>query len=649
MERIDFAIVHHANQFVITNGYRNREGLDDVLGVRGGRTGYRRIFELHRTYGIPFNLHLSGTLLEAILWHCPDVLGELKNLRREGLLDLVASCYGQNMMRFFGYDYNLRQLNEELALYAEHLAAEPGELKVFWPPERLWDTERLAPVLADGRLLNGGFGYVLLDDRLFYPATDAAASRLAFDEGRQRNVSDFYPCLISGGGGLRALPISRFVRERIPPGTGGALDEMEALVHWLAAGNALAAPAACDPIVLYGDDLEKSAGCCGWDPEGPARYEKFLQWLAVNPRLRPVKLNAWGSAYCDACQKAMEVGTFFEMSRHFGAGENYEGWYEDPKWAPYRGHYRWSEERVAGLAARGADAALIDLAWKQLLISGWETAWHTPSYGVHGDRAQAGEISPWGRTIASHSRHAAVIAEAAHWMKHKDAAAWAQLTDVDNDGELELILKNDELFAVFSPLHGGRLLYLFQIGGSAGKLVIGNPCDDWNWQEELNRYMRVPANHPGALAEAGHEDDRYEVTLTAHPSGDAGAVLLNGQGDSAALGLEKSLTLPRGGHEIEVTYRLPPGLANLTVEFGLSPDYLHLLRHGREALREHGGSNERGYANNGTAVWVRLADPASTAFVGEAGGREFGHGRRLLVRSLGSPFTLWLGSKSASP
>jgi len=295
------------------------------------------------------------------------------------------------------------------------------------------------------------------------------------------------------------------------------------------------------------------------------------------------------------------------------------------------------------------DAALMDLAWKQLLTAGWETAWHIPAYGVHGDAAKAGEISPWGRAVASHSRHAAVIAEAASWMKRKDRAASAYLADIDNDGREELILKNDRLFALFSPCCGGRLVYLFHVGGSEGKMVIGNPCDDWNWLEELNRYMRVPANHPGALAEGGLEDDAYEAAVTAGSGDEAGAVFVNSQGGSPGFGLEKSVRLLPGAEEIEVTYRLPPNLANLTVECGLSPDYLHLLRHGRGSLEERDSAHTRGYSNNGTSVWVRLGEGETAVFDREAAPREFGHGCSILVRTQGSPFTLWIGAGMSPP
>jgi Glycosyl hydrolase family 57 len=640
MRFIDFAIVHHANQYMITNGYENREGLDDLIGIRGGRTGYLRIFELHTKYKIPINLHLSGTLLETILWHRPDFLLHLRNLRQQGLLDIIGSSYGQNIMRFFSRHHNFRQLNEEIRLYNEHLGVEPQGLKVFWPPERVWDTKRLAPSVADKRLLNRGYEYVLVDDRLLYPRKQGRVPRKVFDQGKERSVTDFYPCRISHGYGLTALPISFFLRQSIPPRKKGDLEGLGELFHWLALENS---QAECGLIAVYGDDLEKSAGCCGWDEGGGVQYETFLKWLVRNPWVRPVKLNEW-TAQCDACQKPIEVGSYFEMSHYFGAGEGYEKWYYDPKWEKYRRYYAWSERKVKNLNAKGADPALLEASWKHLLASSWETAWHIPTYGVHGEVSSARGPSPWAKAIASHSRHAAVIGDAAYWMKHKDRKAHAYLDDIDHDGHKELILKNHMLFAVFSPLYGGRLVYLFRISGREGKMVIGNPCDDWNWMEELNRYMETPPNHPGALAEVGHENDRYQVVIAESPGKETRAVMVNKQEGSQAFGLEKSFRLLWDKNEIEATYQLPQDLPYLSIECGLSPDYLNLLRFGGSSVKAFGNFDIRGYSNNGVSVWVRLADSTKAIF-SEATPRKFGHGYAIQIRARSTPFTVWIGTR----
>src|SRR5437016_1138577 len=111
---VSFALVHHANQFLITNGYETREGISDVVGSQTMRTG---MLALHKNAGVPLDLHISGTLLEAVSWHCPFAITVLRDAIDAGFVELIGSCYGQNIMRFFGADYNLKQLNEELRLF----------------------------------------------------------------------------------------------------------------------------------------------------------------------------------------------------------------------------------------------------------------------------------------------------------------------------------------------------------------------------------------------------------------------------------------------------------------------------------------------------------------------------------------------------
>src|SRR5207247_2091112 len=132
-------------------------------------------------------------------------------------------------------------------------------------------------------------------------------------------------------------------------------------------------------------------------------------------------------------------------------------------------------------------------------------------------------LAAWAAThraaTASHSRIGVIIAETAHWMTNKCDLAHADLRDLDSDGQDELVLKNDNLFAVFSPKNGGRLVYMFTVNNPPGRLVIGNPIDDWNLLEDLHAYMDTPPNHPGALADVGYEHDNYSTEIRV-PYGD---------------------------------------------------------------------------------------------------------------------------------
>src|SRR5688500_20240353 len=72
-------------------------------------------------------------------------------------------------MPLFESSFNSRQLDEFLWLYRRHLGRPPEEVEVCWVPERVWDTAKLASILTSSELANGGYRYVLLDDRLLYP------------------------------------------------------------------------------------------------------------------------------------------------------------------------------------------------------------------------------------------------------------------------------------------------------------------------------------------------------------------------------------------------------------------------------------------------------------------------------------------------
>ncbi len=635
---LSVAFIHHANQFLITDGYGDREGISTVAGTRKSATGLTRILELHRRYRVPVNLHFSGTLLEALAWHCPGFFLELKRLAKLDLLELVGSSYGQNMMKFFSPEHNLRQLNEQLLLYKGFLKWDAERVKVFWVPERLWDTDILSPVLTNRKLPNGGYRFVVIDDRLLYSDQGNHGPRRLYDRSQTWDPANFMMYNIQGGSGLCALPIANNLRQNIPPRGADNFERIKAQLRWLfdlnhSYGDEL--------IAVYADDMEKAAGA-GWDRKGPAQYESVLQWVSETRWLQAAKVGEWASSRTPAGERPIERGAYVELVNDFEAGETYDKWYYDPRWAPYTAYYQWSESRVQELASKGADAALIELAWKVLLATAWQTAWHTPATGAHGDPSFDRGPSPWARAVASHSRLAAIVAEAAYWMNNKETNAQAYLQDLDHDGDAELVVRNNVIFAVFSPRNGGRLVYLFSVAHSPGRLVVGNPVDDWNLLEELHEYMDMPANHPGAFSDVGYEHDNFVVHIQAPVGDEVNVQLRNSEKDSAAFGTGKSLALKQGENAIRVDYSLPNEITRFSTEVGLSPDYLKLLRHAHRGVREFSPSTSvHGWLNRDVAVWARREGNST---VWDSPRRErFGHGFLLRITSFSQSFTIWLG------
>jgi starch synthase len=629
---VALALVHHANQYLITDGYDNRQGIGEITD------GYAAVLRLHERYEIPAGLHLSGTLLEALAWHRPDFLELVRHLLGTRLLSLVGGCYAENIMTLFPPGFNRRQLDEFLRVCENLLDCPPERVKTFWPPERVWDTGLLASVLASPSLSNGGYRHVLLDDRLLFPADGFGdGSRASFDatgpygsivRPAPREACRTYR--IVGGRGLTVVPISANLRYWVPPRGPEHWELVEEAVETLAGGGE-------DSLLVYADDLEKAAGVGGWAP-ALEQFEAFLRWLpSQGERLRPVSLDTWLEEKPPREERRIEAGAFYELSRSWKAGEDYRGWWEDSAWSTSKRHLSTAHEAVQRAEWEAGDGSLVDLARKHLLASAHETAWHEP-----GEDGQTPYPAPWAKALASHARACVPIVNAAGSFTRSEERRRARVEDVDVDGEDEVVLANGELYAVLAPRHGGRLVYLFARTPQGGELLIGNPTDHWNFQEALNRYMDCPPNHPAALADVGFEHDRYEVAALESSSTHAQVELENVNGSSPLCGARKSLCLAADASALVVCYRLPEGVAGLATEACLSPDYLALLREGRRALRPYEGEEWRGFRNGDACAWLAL-DPTEATEWAQPGHAAAGHGLNTRVNAEVDHFHLLIG------
>jgi starch synthase len=637
------ALVHHANQFLITNGYLDRQGIDDIL------EGYAAVLRLHEQHKVFVNLHLSGTLIETAAWHCPWFLEMVKQLRAQGVVELVGGVYAETVMTLFSHDFNVAQLDELLFLYREHLGCPPEDVRVCWVPERVWDTEKLAPALTSQQLLNGGYEAVLLDDRLLYPTggSYAGSPRAAFDavgpfEHGSTDGSGLVPdepdthradahtvYEISGSKGLLLVPISADVRHWIPP---------TRLEHWSHLEDMVqthAGEQADDCVLIYADDLERTAGVGGWPESLLDPYDAFLRWVSERDDVVAVPLSSQRSPRRSRKPQTIERGTFFELAQVWGAGDDYGRWADGAEWGPYRRYLNAAHDDLNAAEEEGADKKLLELCRKHLSASTYETAWHDPAEWGHAP-------ARWAKAVASHARSCHVITAAARWFAESDRGLDIRVADVDGDGEDELIVANANLFAVVSPGQGGRLVYLFSRAEEGGVLMIGNPADDWHIQEELNRYMVTPPNHPGALADVGFECDAYRTSIRDPRQGSVRARMTNVQRGSLLFGARKTLVLTENVPVLSVCYRLPADATEISVESCLSPDYYRLLREGPRGLTRYDGPRRRGFRFGDAAVWIALTPGERTAWTKPAHPRV-GHGMNVQLLAETSHFHLSIG------
>ncbi|NHN28991.1 hypothetical protein [Paenibacillus agricola] len=594
--RVPIAIVHHGNQYLITNGYLNRPGIAETIGLTDGSSGLRAVLDLHCRYDIPFHLHISGTFIEACAWYDPIFLEEISDLWKAGLVELIGSTYSQNIMTLSDREFNRWQLEEELRLYQTWLGVDPSTVKGFWIPERVWDTDHLAATVTDTSLCNGGFRYILADDRLLLQG----AERSRFDQRRSFDSHLYKPCSVQGTTGLIALPLSTEMRLNVPFHAVANEAKLDTIIDSLLQATA----SGQTTVAIYGDDMEKAAGIPPmWSSNSIEQYQRFLQWIKGRQDVEPVLLGDWLKNSLSMPVRTVGPGTYLELAGRFGAGEDYSGWAGSAAWAPYKKMLQQACDTVSHAHQHGTASNMLELAKKHVMASAYETGWHDPVTSW-ADATPA----PWARALASHARAAYVLLEAARWEQDTEQPDVLQMRveDIDGDGYEEVILRNHVFAVVITPRHGGRILYAFFFRAKQGRLFIGNPSDDWNLLEELNCFMDNPMNHPGALADYGFEHDLYEIE-TAHSAEGSllELVLVNRQEDSAAYGLRKQFTLKKGESRIKIRYtQVPPAILPLSTDIGLSPDYLRLLREGQKSITSYQDGGKRGFRSCSLLAWV---------------------------------------------
>jgi hypothetical protein len=596
-----FAIVHHANQYLITNGYLNRPGISEIIGSPDASCGLRAVMHLHSLYNIPFHLHISGTFIEACAWYDPLFLEEIKDLQAHGLVEIIGSTYAQNIMTLFDYKQNKFQIQEELDLIHTWIHPNLQAVKGFWVPERVWNTDKLAKLLTDSTLKNHGFQYVLVDDRLLLQ-NDA---RKKYDQKPIFQPELFQAYRIQNGNGLIALPLSHPIRISVPFEKKIQAKNFSQIFDQLYKANQQEQ----NLIAIYGDDMEKVAAIPPWNPQALIHYQHFLDWLTSNKRIEPVLLRQWLSNQVIESEIKIGTGSYRELATEFGAGEDYQNWANSKAWAPYQSILNKTWKKLDKLSThKNVDCSLLTLAHKHFSACTYETAWHDAVNSIHSDGNQSIAMpAPWARALASHAKTSSILIKAAIWKKDHGSTNFTHcdIADIDDDGHKEVILRNHLIAAVFSPNFGGRLIYLISYQSNQGALVVGNPSDDWNWLEEPNDFMDSPMNHPGAFADHRFEHDKYKIHSLSANKQRTELILMNNQKDSPAFGLIKRFTIEHHSSQIHASYeQIPPSILPLSLDIGLSPDYLQLLRNGRRNILPYQHKNRKGFQNGNLIAWM---------------------------------------------
>ncbi len=573
------AFVHHGNQGL---------AYSDVFAGRSGaeaNSGFDEILRKHEQTNVPGNFHLSALLQSSAEWNRRngdplDFNGWLRTGVTAGWAGMITSAYGQPIMPFLQGAMNDWAINRDHAMVQWRYNYDPN---VAWVPERTFldpSTYPNAGVIdwSGAHWQANGVHGVILDD---WPHCN----------GHNKHQIHFLQ-----GNGLRIIPRDGDFTGKLHTGDGaGALA--------ILSGEA-GSGSGQYRITVYADDWEMAAAVGGWQNTFPNALGTY-RWMIDKCATESAWIHTWK---LDAALVNPDFngdtftptyGTYGGIGDVNGYGGSNNAWYTH--WAgfvPYstggngnggcagggncKNHGQlWNDAHAALQAA--PNNKIRETGWYVLMSNLHETGWHD---------YLGGPLSGWERQYSAHIKNANVYAEAARWAGGLYAnPTGCFFSDIDNDGNNEVVMYNDRVLAVFESI-GGRCTQLFAKGPGYDYSVVG--IDNAYWAGTEGDYNDV--NHIAALSDVGpnYQGDFYAMSVDTSAGNTVQATFTRS-------GVRKVVRLTLGQPYLDCVYRV--GANTQYIQSGFSPDVVDLLYSGQMDRVWGGGANTyMGQRNPNTAA-----------------------------------------------
>ncbi len=552
------AFMHFGNQgLTYSDVFHGRSGAE-------ASSGFDEILRVHQNKNVPVNVHLSGLLQSSAEWDARngdpvDFNAWMRAGVTAGWLGIVSSAYGQPILPFLQGAMNDWAIDRQVAMDTWRYGYTPH---VAWVPERVWLTPGQYP--GDGVIdatsnhwQSHGIDGVILDD---WPHLQG------HDNHRIHTMS---------GTGLRLIPRDSDFTGKLHSGDGaGALAVLSGL-----AGSGLGTYR----LVTYADDWEMAAGLGNWATDFPYAYGTY-QWMIDKCATESAWLHTWkldpalANANFNGDTFTPANGTYGGIGDVNGYGGNNNAWYAD--WAGYvpystggngsggcagtggncKDHGTlWNDAHAALQAA--PDNNIREAGWYVMMTNLHETGWHD---------YLGGPLSGWQRQYSAHIKNASVYAEAARWAGGQFVnPTGAYFSDIDDDGNSELVMYNDRVLAAFESI-GGRAPWVFAKSGPASFSVVG--VDNAYWYGTEGDYN--DGNHVAALSDVGpdHQGEFYAMQVDTSSGNTVQATF-------AHSGVKKVVRLTLGQPYLDCVYRV--GANTQYIQSGWTPDLVDLLYNAR--------------------------------------------------------------------
>lgn len=582
------AFVHHGNQgLTYTEVFYGSPG--GQSGLDG--SGFDEILQAHEATSTPGNFHMSGTLMPAAAWHNPEFNTWLTSLVSQGRIEMMTSALGQHIMPFVTNDMNNWSVGIESDMVDFHYNYTP---RTAWVPERVW----LAPGSYPGNGVIDWAGDNWTQHGVWGVVLDDSPHLNGYDNRKIHWMNN------GSGISLRVISINNSFVGNMMYNANGAKNQIAGMGTY--------------NICVYGTDWEVASEMNEHDGSFFLdNYESVLWWCHDNyPGVNVWKLtDAMQNSNFNGTGAEITPGTYGMLGGPDGYGGSNNSWYN--QWAGTPSHsdfhnpawnygYIWSDAYNNLMTAPNNDLA--QLGWYILMINLHETGWH-----------EGGTVAGWEHRYSAHIKNANVYAEAARWAAGQyQAPLAAYFSDIDHDGVDEVVIHNQNIFAVFESI-GGKVNWLFYKDGYGNAYsVVGS--DMAYWSETDGDYNDGSNNHVAALSEVSPNQQNaiYEINIL-QSSGDTVVVELS------QWGVKKRIELTEGANFLDVIYAFYGSTGY--IKSGWTPELMDILWSGKSHLQRMWGSygSYCGQRNSASGATVALV-------FGNGGGQHNGEFEGTLVK-----------------
>jgi len=345
--RVQYASVAHGNQS-LNRGDDLRVHVHDPewnTGIPGG-TGFIRTLDTHRIFGVPLNIHVSGTLLAGLAWAAaptgasdpsdgPSLLDEIALFADADQVDrpgaLIGGVLAEHIMPYFEGPVNAASFAAADSLHAALFGLSPADLEVMHVPERVIRSlpTGLSPLdgLTFADITAAGYAATYLDaaahlHHWFYPGESE------WPDPAYRHKAHRINGVLCWMINHREDSTKFWVQDE-----GLHMDVRRSLIDKATGGDA--------QLVLVFDDWEALAGKSfgavsgGMEPnDNPIQYQTTIRWIANHPWIEVVTLaDMTDRALADPATWVIEQGARTDldvMTYHWlqhACEDSYHNWY----------------------------------------------------------------------------------------------------------------------------------------------------------------------------------------------------------------------------------------------------------------------------------------------------------------------------------